>query len=190
MFTGIVEELGSVRARDGGKFEFHAKTVVEDAGLGDSIAVNGVCLTVTAYGEDWFAVDAVGETLARSALGGLGVGDPVNLERPVRLQDRLGGHIVQGHVDGVGVVRRAAPDLSVGCDASLLKYMVEKGSVTIDGISLTIVTVDDAGFTVAVIPHTLEVTTMGRRGAGDKVNLEVDVLAKYVERLLTGQTIP
>lgn len=188
MFTGIVEELGSVRARDGGAFEFNAKVVVADAGLGDSIAVNGVCLTVTAYGEDWFSVDAVDETLARSSLGGLGVGDPVNLERPVRLQDRLGGHIVQGHVDGVGVLRHAAPDLSVGCDAALLKYMVEKGSVTIDGISLTIVSVDNSGFSVAVIPHTMEVTTLGQRREGDAVNLEVDVLAKYVERLLTGQT--
>ncbi|MBA2610055.1 MAG: riboflavin synthase [Actinobacteria bacterium] len=189
MFTGIVEELGSVRARDGGKFEFNAKTVVEDAGLGDSIAVNGVCVTVTACGDDWFAVDAVDETLARSSLDDLRVGDPVNLERPVRLQDRLGGHIVQGHVDGIGVLRHEAPDLSVRCEPSLLKYMVEKGSVTIDGISLTLVSVDGEGFTVAVIPHTVEVTTLGHRREGDKVNLEVDVLAKYVERLLTGQTV-
>lgn len=188
MFTGIVEELGAVRAREGGRFEFQATTVVEDAGLGDSISVNGVCLTVTAYGHDWFGVDAVDETLARSSLGGLAVGDRVNLERPVRVQDRLGGHIVQGHVDGVGVLRQAAPDLSIACEPSLLKYMVEKGSVTIDGISLTVVTVDPEGFTVAVIPHTMEVTTLGLRRAGDEVNLEVDVLAKYVERLLTGQT--
>ncbi|MDP1794875.1 MAG: riboflavin synthase [Acidimicrobiales bacterium] len=186
MFTGIVEELGSVRSRNGGQFEFAAKIVVDDAELGASIAVNGVCLTVTAFGDDWFAVDAVDETLRRSNLGGLAVGDPVNLERPVRLQDRLGGHIVQGHVDGIGTLRQPAPDLSIACGPELVRYLVEKGSVTIDGISLTVVSVDDAGFTVAVIPHTMEVTTLGSRSAGDTVNLEVDVLAKYVERLLTG----
>jgi riboflavin synthase len=184
MFTGIVEELGSVRARDGGKFTFDAKTVTEGVALGDSIACNGVCLTVTAYGDDWFSVDVVDESLARSTFDTLAVGDPVNLERPVRVSDRLGGHIVQGLVDGVGTVRRAPPDLSIACDPSLLRYMVDKGSITIDGISLTIVAVDDAGFTVALIPHTLEVTTMGARKVGDRVNLEVDVLAKYVERLL------
>jgi len=186
MFTGIVEELGSVRARDGGKFEFTAKSILDGVTLGDSISINGVCLTVTAYGDEWFAADAVDETLTRSALRDLTVGDPVTLERPVRLIDRLGGHIVQGHVDGVGTVRNAAPDLSIGCDASVLKYMVEKGSITVDGISLTIVSVGDDGFTVAVIPHTIAVTTLGQRKPGDLVNLEVDVLAKYVERLLTG----
>ena len=184
MFTGIVEELGSVRSRDGGKFTFNAKTVTDGVALGDSIACNGVCLTVTAYGDDWFAVDVVEESLARTSFDDLAVGDPVNFERPVRVSDRLGGHIVQGHVDGVGTVRTAPPELSIACDPSLLRYMVEKGSITIDGISLTIVSVDDAGFTVALIPHTLEVTTMGARKAGDRVNLEVDVLAKYVERLL------
>ena len=188
MFTGIVEEMGTVAKRDGGQFTFNAKTVVEDVHLGDSIAVNGVCLTVTSFGTDWFCVDAVDETLARSSLGDLDVGDPVNLERPVRLQDRLGGHLVQGHVDGVGEIRTPAPDLSVAAPRQLLKYLVEKGSITIDGISLTVVSVDDDGFTVAVIPHTMEVTTLGRRLPGDKVNLEVDVVAKYVERLLTGHT--
>jgi riboflavin synthase len=186
MFTGIVEELGSVKARSGGAFEFSAKTVVDGVALGDSIAVNGVCLTVTGYGDDWFGVDAVDETLARSALGGLAVGDPVNLERPVRLTDRLGGHIVQGHVDAVGTVRSPAPDLSIGCDPSVLKYLVEKGSITVDGISLTVVALGADSFTVAVIPHTVAVTTLGHRKVGDAVNLEVDVLAKYVERLLTG----
>jgi riboflavin synthase len=186
MFTGIVEELGTVRSRDGGRFEFNAKTVTEGVALGDSIACNGVCLTVVAYGDDWFAVDVVDESLSRSNLGSLVIGDPVNFERPVRVSDRLGGHIVQGHVDGVGTLRHAAPDLSVSCGPELLKYMVEKGSVTIDGISLTIVSVDDGGFTVAVIPHTMEVTTLGARKPGDQVNLEVDVVAKYVERLLEG----
>jgi riboflavin synthase len=188
VFTGIVEELGIVRARDGGRFEFTAKTVVDGVALGDSIACNGVCLTVTAYGDDWFAVDAVGETLARSTFDTLAVGDPVNLERPVRLMDRLGGHIVQGHVDGVGTLRGAAPDLSLACGPDVLKYVVEKGSITIDGISLTVVSVDTNGFTVAVIPHTMEVTTLGSRQAGDRVNLEVDMIAKYVERLLAGHT--
>lgn len=188
MFTGIVEELGSVRARDGGKFEFNAKAVVDGVALGDSIAVNGVCLTVTDFGADWFAAEAVEETLSRTTLDALIVDAPVNLERPVRLIDRLGGHMVQGHVDGMGTIRNPAPDLSVACDPSLLKYMVEKGSITIDGISLTVVSVDEGGFTVAVIPHTLEVTTLGHRSAGDGVNLEVDVISKYVERLLTGHT--
>jgi riboflavin synthase len=184
VFTGIVEELGSVRARDGGKFEFSAKLVTDGVKLGDSIACNGVCLTVTAFGDDWFAVDVVDESLARSSFDELQVGDPVNFERPVRVEDRLGGHIVQGHVDGVGTVRREPPELSIACDSSLLRYMVPKGSITIDGISLTVVDVDDEGFTVALIPHTLAVTTMGARTVGDRVNLEVDVLAKYVERLL------
>jgi riboflavin synthase len=188
MFTGIVEEMGTVRERDGGQFTFGARVVLDGVGLGDSIAVNGVCLTVTAFGDDWFTVDAVDETLQRSSLGGLAVGDPVNLERPVRLLDRLGGHLVQGHVDGVGQIRTAAPDLSVAAPPELLKYLVEKGSITIDGISLTVVSVDTDGFTVAVIPHTMEVTTLGARKPGDKVNLEVDVVAKYVERLLTGHT--
>jgi riboflavin synthase len=147
VFTGIVEELGSVRARDGGRFEFAAKTVLDEVALGDSIAVNGVCLTVTAYGDDWFSADAVDETLLRSSLDCLAVGDPVNLERPVRVMDRLGGHMVQGHVDGVGTVRAPAPDLSVGCEPDLLRYIVEKGSITIDGISLTVVNTDPGGFT-------------------------------------------
>ena len=182
MFTGIVEELGTVRARDAGRFEINAKTVTDGVALGDSIACNGVCLTVVAYGDDWFAVDAVDETLRRSTFDTLAVGDPVNLERPVRVSDRLGGHIVQGHVDGIGTLRHPAPDLSVACAPELLRFMVEKGSITIDGISLTIVSLDDAGFTVAVIPHTMEVTTLGARQTGDRVNLEVDVLAKYVEK--------
>jgi riboflavin synthase len=186
MFTGIIEELGVVRARDGGRFEFTAKTVTDEVALGDSIACNGVCLTVVAYGDDWFAVDVVDESISRSSFDTLAVGDPVNLERPVRVSDRLGGHIVQGHVDGVGTLRAPAPDLSIACAPGVLRYMVEKGSITIDGISLTIVSLDAEGFTVAVIPHTMEVTTLGTRAVGDRVNLEVDVLAKYVERLLEG----
>ena len=184
MFTGIVEELGTVRTRDGGRFTFTASTVLEDAKVGDSIAVNGCCLTVTEFGEDWWAADAVDETLARTSLGRLEPGDPVNLERPVRPHDRMGGHIVQGHVDCVGEVVEPAPALRVRMPAELTRYVVEKGSITVDGCSLTVVDALDDGFTVAIIPHTAEVTTLGRRRSGDVVNLEVDVVAKYVERLI------
>ena len=184
MFTGIVEELGRVRSRDGGRFEFEARRVVEDAQLGDSISVNGCCLTVVGVGEGWWAADVVPESLARTNLGALEPGDGVNLERPVRAADRLGGHIVQGHVDGVGVVLSPAPDLQVSIPPALAAYIVEKGSVTVDGCSLTVVVAGDDRFSVAVIPHTAEVTTLGSRRPGDQVNVEVDVVAKYVERLL------
>jgi len=184
MFTGIVEELGTVNARDGGRFTFEAATVLEDLKIGDSVAVNGCCLTVVEIGEGWWRADAVDETLQRTNLADLRAGDPVNLERPVRLADRLGGHLVQGHVDAVGEIVDAAPDLRVKAPSDLLKYVVTKGSITIDGCSLTIVDVFDDGFAVAIIPHTAEVTTLGRKGAGDRVNLEVDMVAKYVERLL------
>jgi riboflavin synthase len=194
MFTGIVEELGSVASRDGGKLRINASLVLEDVQLGASIAVNGCCLTVVDWGGEgeaacdkpsWWVADVTDESFARSSLGDLGVGDPVNLERPVRLNDRLGGHLVQGHVDGVGEIVDAAPDLRIKVrDRDLLRYVVEKGSITVDGISLTVVDVLDDGFTVAVIPHTLEVTNLGVKAPGSTVNLEVDVTAKYVERLL------
>lgn len=191
MFTGIVEELGSVLGRDGGRFRFGATTVLDDVTEGASIAVNGVCLTVVAWdaAAGWWEADAVDETLARSTLGTLRPGDPVNLERPVRLADRLGGHLVQGHVDGVGTVTSPAPDLRVTVPDGLARYIVEKGSITVDGVSLTVVDVSKDGngadhFSVAVIPHTAAVTTLGHRQPGDGVNLEVDVTAKYVERLL------
>ncbi len=187
MFTGIVEELGAVVSRDGGRFRFAATTVLDDVTEGASISVNGVCLTVVGWdaADGWWEADAVDETLARSTLGALGPGDPVNLERPVRLADRLGGHLVQGHVDGVGTVTQPAPDLRVAVPDGLARYIVEKGSITVDGVSLTVVDAGDDEFSVAVIPHTAEVTTLGRRQPGDGVNLEVDVTAKYVERLLT-----
>lgn len=194
MFTGIVEELGTVRAitpnEGGARIEIDASTVLTDAVLGASIAVNGCCLTVVEFTDTWWAADAVTETLDRTALGSLRAGSPVNLERPVRLEDRLGGHIVQGHVDGVGtlVARDALPDGSTrmrfAVPAGLLRYIVEKGSITVDGISLTVASLQDDGFDIAVIPHTLSVTTLGPKAPGDPVNLEVDVLAKYVERLL------
>src|SRR3954468_4763185 len=195
MFTGIVEELGSVLSREGPKLRIACSLVLEDVALGASIAVNGCCLTVVDWGSDdgdaacgkpaWWEADVSDESFARTSLGALRVGDPVNLERPVRLADRLGGHLVQGHVDGVGEIVGGAPDLQVRVhDRDLLRYVVEKGSITVDGISLTIVDVLDDGFTVAVIPHTLDVTTLGAKAVGGRVNLEVDVTAKYVERLL------
>ena len=190
MFTGIVEELGTVVARDGARLRLGASMVLGDVQMGASIAVNGCCLTVVAWGEDWWEADVSDETFSRTSLGSVAPGDRVNLERPVRLDDRLGGHLVQGHVDGVGVVVRAVPDLQVRMPAELLRYVVEKGSITVDGVSLTVVDVLPDGFTVAVIPHTAEVTTLGTRGVGDPVNLEVDVMAKYAERLLVGYVGP
>jgi riboflavin synthase len=199
MFTGIVEELGVVRAithRDGAaRIEIECRTVLDDAVLGASIAVNGCCLTLVDQGPGWWATDAQPETLERTTLGSLADGDPVNLERPVRLADRLGGHLVQGHVDGVGTVvdRRPSPDgsmrLTIELGDGLERYVVEKGSITVDGVSLTVTDVRGDGdtiarFGVALIPHTLSSTTLGRRDVGAGVNLEVDVLAKYVARLL------
>jgi riboflavin synthase len=186
MFTGIVEELGTVVSRQGPKLRLGATTVLEDIELGASIAVNGTCLTVVAWGDDWWEADVVEESYARTCLGALRAGDRVNLERPVRLADRLGGHLVQGHVDVVGTIVQGAPDLRVTLPDDLLRYVVEKGSITIDGISLTVAAVHADGFSVAVIPHTAEVTTLGHKGPGDPVNLEIDVIAKYVESLLGG----
>jgi riboflavin synthase len=185
MFTGIVEELGTVVSRNGLRLRIAAKTVLDDVELGASIAVNGTCLTVVAWGDDWWEADVVDETFSRTALGDLAPGDPVNLERSVRVSDRLGGHLVQGHVDGIGHVVTPSPDLRVTVPHDLLRYVVEKGSITIDGVSLTVAAVHDDGLSVALIPHTAEVTTLGRRAPVDAVNLEVDVTAKHVERLLT-----
>ncbi len=184
MFTGIIEELGTVLSRDGGRLRIAATTVLEDAKIGDSTAVNGVCLTVVGTGHGWWEADVSDETYARSTLGELSAGDPVNLERPVRMSDRLGGHLVQGHVDAVGEVVTPVPALRVRTDPGLTRYLVEKGSVTVDGVSLTVVDALDDGFTVAVIPHTSAVTTLGHKRPGDRVNLEVDVMAKYVEKLM------
>ena len=194
MFTGLVEELGTVRAVvpnvTGARLEIEAATVLDDAVLGASIAVNGCCLTAVEFGEGWWAADAVEETLRRTCLGALAAGDRVNLERPVRLSDRLGGHIVQGHVDGVGEIATRV-DLADGstrvvvtADGSVLRYVVEKGSIAVDGVSLTVSGVDDDTFEFALIPHTATVTTLGIKGPGAAVNLEVDLVAKYVERLM------
>jgi riboflavin synthase len=190
MFTGIVEELGvltSSQHSDGqARLRIEASRVLEGTQVGDSISVNGCCLTVVEMGPGWWAADAVAETLSRTSLGALRPGDAVNLERALRVGDRLGGHLVQGHVDGVGTVTGPAPELVISAPEGVRRYLVEKGSVTVDGVSLTVVAVTPGGFSVALIPHTMEVTTLGRREAGDLVNLEVDVIAKYAESLLRG----
>ena len=186
MFTGIVEELGTVVSRDGARLRIAAGAVLADVTLGASIAVNGCCLTVVAWGDDWWEADVTDESYSRTNLGSLRPGHRVNLERPVRLEDRLGGHLVQGHVDAVGEVLACAPDLAVRLPRPLTRYVVEKGAITVDGVSLTVVDSLPDSFTVAVIPHTAEVTTLGHRAVGDAVNLEGDVMAKYAEKLLGG----
>ncbi len=190
MFTGIVEERGAVSALTDHRLTVASRLVASDSGIGASVAVNGICLTVVGRAEDELAFDLSEETLARTSLRRLAPGDAVNLERPVSLAARLGGHMVQGHVDGVGEVIRAAPDgaegisLRIRVPADLMRYVVEKGSLTVDGISLTVAALHDDGVTIAVIPHTLQATTLGGAEPGDPVNLEVDVIAKYVERLV------
>ena len=193
MFTGIVEELGEVVAveqlEDASRFRLRGPLVTEGAQHGDSIAVNGVCLTVVEFGDGEFTADVMAETLKRSSLGALEAGSRVNLERPMAVGDRLGGHIVQGHVDGTGTILDRTPSehwelVKVGLPAHLSRYVVEKGSITVDGVSLTVVEVADDWFTISLIPTTLALTTLGIKQSGDPVNLEVDVIAKYVERLL------
>lgn len=185
MFTGIVEELGKVSSREGSRLRIEARTVLEGSGLGASIAVNGCCLTVVATDSaSWWEADVSEETYSRTNLGRLSPGDPVNLERPMALGERLGGHIVLGHVDAVGTVVDSAPNLVVRIPHDLMHLIVEKGSVTVDGISLTAYDLTSDTFRVAVIPHTQAVTTLGVRRPGDEVNIEMDVLAKHVERLM------
>ncbi len=191
MFTGLVEELGSYASKNGVRYRFNAEVVLSDTSHDDSIAVNGCCLTVVEMGDGWWEADISDETARRTALGSLRPGDPVNLERAMRYADRLGGHLVQGHVDGVATIVRPAPELRVAVppEGGLRRYIVEKGSVTLDGVSLTCFDIvdDDAGgceFSVAVIPHTMAMTTMGKVQPGNPVNIEADVLARYVERLL------
>lgn len=189
MFTGIVEERGTVRAASPRRLEIGCRTVPGDARVGDSLSVNGVCLTVVERAEDRLAFDVAPETLRRSTLGDLAEGDPVNLERPVTLATRLGGHLVQGHVDGVGEITSMEPEgdgarMTVRVPEGQGRYLVEKGSVTVDGVSLTVAAVAPGGFAAALIPHTLEATGLGSKGPGDRVNLEMDVIAKYVERLI------
>ncbi|WP_250037081.1 riboflavin synthase [Paractinoplanes maris] len=194
MFTGIVEELGEVvgltdNRNDSAVLEIKGPLVTSDARHGDSISVNGVCLTVIDNVDGVFTADVMGETLRRSSLGALEVGGPVNLERAAALGSRLGGHLVQGHVDGVAriVSREPAADWEVvrfSLPAELSRYVVEKGSITVDGVSLTVMAVDDDTFSVGMIPTTSKLTVLGAKDVGDPVNLEVDVIAKYVEKML------
>lgn len=191
MFTGIVRELGTVEAAseegDAVRLVVRAPETAAGAGVGDSVSVNGVCLTAVAVADGAVEFDAVPETLRRSSLGRLRPGARVNVEPSLRAGEPLGGHFVQGHVDGVGRVRRAdAEGLEVEAPEEILRYCVEKGSIAVEGVSLTIASVGEDGFAVALIPHTREATTLGAATAGDEVNLEVDVLAKHVERLLSG----
>jgi riboflavin synthase len=195
VFTGIVEEQGTVESivdlGDAARLVVRGPVVTSDARPGDSIAVNGVCLTVVDLEDTTFSADVMLETLRRSSLGALAVGSSVNLERAARVDSRLGGHIVQGHVDGVATVLDVTPTehwttVSFALPAGLSRYLVEKGSVGVDGVSLTVVSVDDTTFSVSLIPTTLAHTTLGVRRVGEPVNIEVDVLAKYVERLLEG----
>ena len=198
MFTGIVEGTGTVAvlavAGDGSvaRLEIEAPFMAGDLRLGESVAVNGCCLTVAGATSSGFAADLVAETLRRTALGGLAAGDLVNLERPMTLGGRLGGHLFQGHVDGVARVLDRVPvgdgeEVRVELPPGLERYVVEKGSIAVDGVSLTVAGVGPGWFAVALVPHTLEVTTLGRRRPGDPVQLEVDVVAKYVERLVEGR---
>jgi riboflavin synthase len=193
VFTGIVEELGMVAevvaAGESARFAIRGQVVTADAGHGDSISVNGVCLTVVDIAGDVFTCDVMRESLDRSSLGALRPGDPVNLERAATLSSRMGGHLVQGHVDGVGTVVSREPGddwelVRFTLPARLARYVVEKGSITVDGVSLTVADVTDEDFAVGLIPTTLKLTTLGAKDVGDPVNLEVDVIAKYVEKLL------
>jgi len=192
MFTGIVERRGSVVGTSGDRLVVDAGHLARDSGIGASISVNGVCLTVVSRDGDALGFDVSQETRARSGLGMLEVGDAVNLERPLSLAARLGGHLVQGHVDGVGEVTGTVGDedggvrMSISVPKDLRRYVVEKGSITVDGVSLTIAAIERDGVTVALIPHTLAVTTLGSTEPGDRVNLEVDVIARYVERAIEG----
>ena len=193
MFTGIVEEIGTVvEARSGG-LTIRASKALEGLGVGDSVSVNGACLTATELGAGSFSVDVVPETLRRTNLGSLSEGSPVNLERGVRAGGRLDGHIVQGHVDGTGRIESIREDgdaamVFIETDPSIMRYVVEKGFVALDGVSLTIVGCDEERFSVTIIPHTRELTTLGIKRPRDQVNIEVDILAKYVERLIRAES--
>jgi riboflavin synthase len=189
MFTGIIEERGAVRTLEGGRLSIACRVVVHDSPIGASVAVNGTCLTVVERDEDHLAFDLSDETVARTSLRRLVAGHPVNLERPVSLAARLGGHIVQGHVDGVGTIvgielGSGGAVLRIGVPDDLLRYAVHKGSITVDGVSLTVATLHDDGVSIALIPHTLAMTSLGTLVVGDPVNLEMDMIAKYVERLM------
>ena len=193
MFTGIIEEIGTVKALKPGILELNANKVLTDVHLGDSISVNGVCLTVTSYTENSFCVDVMPETFRRTSLGSLTIGSKVNLERAMAANGRFGGHIVVGHVDATGTIAKRKKEgnaiwITIEPPTFLLKYIIEKGSITIDGISLTVAAVTDLNFSVSIIPHTGEETTLLGKRIGDLVNLECDLIGKYVEKLLNFST--
>lgn len=193
MFTGLVEELGRVKAITSGsksvRLTITAKKVLSDVKLGDSIAVNGTCLTVVDFGDNWFTADVMPETVRRTAIAKFKLGDVVNLERTLALGDRFGGHIVSGHIDGVGIIRDMHKDdnaiiIKIEAGPEIMRYVIKKGSIAIDGISLTVVDLGDNWFTVSIIPHTAAMTTLGVKVTGSLVNLETDIIGKYVEKLL------
>lgn len=200
MFSGLVEEMGAVQAMDkglaGAKFSILASVILDDLHVGDSVSVSGTCLTVTHIEDHSFSVDVSAETLNRTIFGKMTMGTPVNLERAMKLNARMGGHLVTGHVDGIGALRAREQDgnavhLTVEAPEDIMRYCVTKGSITMDGISLTVNAVTNRSFVVAIIPHTAKVTTMGLKQIGDSVNLESDLIGKYVERLLqTNGTLP
>lgn len=195
MFTGIVEEVGSIKEAHPNHLVVSASTVLEDLKIGDSISVNGTCLTVTKFDTSTFSVDVVPETLRRTNLGELSDDSAVNLERSMPANGRFGGHVVQGHVDGTGAIDDITEEgdawlVSFQAPPSVMRYVVEKGFIAVDGASLTVVNCDNDSFVVTIIPHTRENTIFGSRNVGDAVNLEVDIMAKYVERLSTGARIP
>jgi riboflavin synthase len=196
MFTGIIEELGGIKAlrRDAGaaRLTVSALTVLDGTALGDSICVNGVCLTVIDMSKNAFSVDVAVETLNVTNLGDLRIGTKVNLERALQLSARIGGHLVSGHVDAVGHIRNKREEgngwrISINAPDTVLRYVIKKGSIAIDGISLTVADVEKTGFSIAMIPHTAKLTTLGFKSAGESVNLETDLIGKYVERLLSGR---
>ena len=193
MFSGIVEEMGAVKSVDkglaGARMSILASTVLHDLKIGESVSVSGACLTIAGLEDQDFSIDISSETLNRTTLGSVTTGTPVNLERAIRFNDRLGGHLVTGHVDGIGLLRGREQDgnamhLTIEAPDDILRYCIQKGSITVDGISLTINEVSERSFTVAIIPHTAKVTTIGLKQVGDSVNLETDLIGKYVERLL------
>ena len=191
MFTGIIEEVGALERLAGGEIAIRAKKVLEDVALGDSIAVNGICLTVTHFDAAHFVADVMPETVRRTSLAELKRGSRVNLERALTLKSRLGGHIVSGHIDGAGTIAAMQEEgnavlLTVRASAGILRYIVEKGSVALDGISLTVARVSAADFTVSLIPHTREITNLREKRMGSRLNIEADILGKYVEKLFPG----
>ena len=196
MFTGIIEEVGKVqkviKATKSAKIVIDARKVLEDVMIGDSISTNGVCLTVTEFSTSSFVVDVMAETMRRSNLHLLKAGDEVNLERALRVGDRLGGHIVSGHIDGTGIITEYEKEdnavwVTISTGREILRYIVQKGSITIDGISLTVAYINDKVFKVSIIPHTKEITTLLRKKVGDLVNLECDMVGKYVEKLIMNK---